>query len=178
MTKTDTLYRTQRDHDLTFRHARPGDGLRVWQLVQQVGTLETNSAYFYLIFCTDFADTSVVAEHDGALVGALIGYRSPKDQAQAFCWQIGVLPDWQGKGVAGALLNHWLLLPALRTCTWLTATVATDNAASDHLFRRYASQRDIQCFISKHFTVDLLPEGHAPERLYRIGPLPERGQLL
>src|SRR5690606_29515259 len=91
---TDTDPNTSRkDPNLSFRAARPTDGAAIWQLVKATGKLELNSAYFYLVFATDFGDTCLVAEQNGRLVGAVIGYHPPRQPDAAFVWQVGVLPD-------------------------------------------------------------------------------------
>lgn len=157
--------------ELHYRCAKPEDALGVWKLIQSSGTLEPNTAYFYLIFCSDFSDTCLIAEFEGVPIGVIIGYHPPRRPATAFCWQIGVHPDWRGRGVASMLLAQWLALPANHDVRWLTATVATDNKASDRLFRSFAKHAQAACDVTEHFTVELLQPGHAPEPLYRIGPL-------
>jgi L-2,4-diaminobutyric acid acetyltransferase len=157
--------------DITFRQPNPTDGLAVWQAVQQAGTLEVNSAYFYLIFCTDFADTCLVAEYNGEVIGVVVGYHPPADPQTAFCWQIGMVPHWQGRGLGKRLLSAWLALPGNRDVNWVTATVAEDNAASDSLFRGLARDLGVACEVTPHFTESLLQPGHRPEPLYRIGPI-------
>ncbi len=144
----------------------------MWRLVQATGTLEVNSAYFYVLFATDFADTCLVAEHDGKLVGLVLGYHPPREPDTAFVWQVGLLPSYQGQGLGLRLLQQWLNLPANRRCQWLTATVAEDNPPSQALFRRFAREQESPCEERPHFTPDLFPGGdHAPENLFRIGPL-------
>ena len=44
-------------HSFRYRSAVPSDGASLWHLVQAAGTLELNSAYFYLLFATDFGRT-------------------------------------------------------------------------------------------------------------------------
>lgn len=171
MSEADTKYRDQIKPKLRYRNTTPQDSLAVWQLVQDSGTLEANTAYFYLIFCSDFAQTCLIAEFDDEVVGVVIGYHPPTEPATAFCWQIGVHPDWRGQGVASELLRHWLNQPANQTVRWLTATVAVDNPASDRLFRRFAQKHHCPCEVREHFTASLLAPGNAPEPLYRIGPL-------
>lgn len=156
---------------LVFRSTRPADGAAVWRLVQATGTLELNSPYFYLLLATDFGDTCLVAEQDGVLVGAVIGYHPPRESATAFVWQIGVLPSHRGQGLGLALLQAWLALPANAGCTWVTATVADDNTASQALFRRLASEMETDCEVREHFTSDLFAQHHPAEPLFRIGPL-------
>jgi L-2,4-diaminobutyric acid acetyltransferase len=158
-------------HSFRYRSAVPSDGASLWRLVQAAGTLELNSAYFYLLFATDFGRTCLIAEEAGEVVGAVIGYHPPEQADTAFVWQVGLLPRLQGQGLGVWLLQRWIALPANRSCRWVTATVADDNAASQALFRRFAQQSNTQCHVQAHFTADLFPVGHPPEPLYRVGPI-------
>lgn len=158
-------------HTLQFRTPNPNDGTSLWQLVQATGTLEANSAYFYVLLAADFADTCLLAEQDGQLVGTVVGYHPPRESSTAFVWQVGVHPSHQGRGLGLQLLQHWLALPANVGCRWVTATVADDNIASQALFHRFARERNAPCHTSPHFGAELFPPGHAAEPLYRIGPL-------
>lgn len=171
MSETDQTALNESTSVTTFRSATPQDGLDVWQLVAQVGTLELNTAYFYVLFCTDFSDTCLVAHRQGRLVGAIIGYRPPKQTDTLFCWQIGVAPDCQGQGLGNRMLKAWLSLPGNRNTRWISATVADDNQPSDRLFRRLARDLGVACQVTPYFTEDLMPTGHRPEPLYRIGPI-------
>lgn len=154
-----------------FRTARPDDGAALWRLVKATGALELNSAYFYLLFATDFGDTCLVAERDGRIVGAVVGYHPPRRSDTAFVWQIGVLPEFHGQGLGSKLLQQWISLPANRGCKWVTATVADDNTASQALFRRFTRDKGTHCEVSPLFTPELFPCPHPAEPLYRIGPL-------
>jgi L-2,4-diaminobutyric acid acetyltransferase len=159
-------------HALTFRSAQPRDGAALWRLIQATGTLELNSAYFYLLFATDFGGTCLVAEQGGEVVGAVIGCHPPEQPRTAFVWQVGLLPRLRGKGLGVELLQRWIELPANQDRLWVTATVAEDNAASQALFQRFARQQGTECNVQTHFTADLFPVDHPPEPLYRVGPLP------
>jgi L-2,4-diaminobutyric acid acetyltransferase len=141
-------------HAIQFRSAQPSDGASLWHLVQQAGTLELNSAYFYLLFATDFGRTCLIAEEAGEVVGAVIGYHPPDQTETAFVWQVGVLPKLHGQGLGVELLKRWIALPANRSCRWVTATVAEDT----------------ECRTQTHFTADLFPIEHPPEPLVRVGP--------
>ncbi len=174
MTPTDST-ETSLSTTFCFRSAQPSDGAALWHLVRATGTLETNSAYFYVLFATDFGATCLLAESpDGELAGAVIGYHPPAHPDTAFVWQVGVLPRWQGQGLGLALLQQWLALPANARCRWVTATVAEDNAASQALFRRLARAHGTSCDVRPHFTPDLFPIDHPAEPLFRVGPI-ERG---
>jgi len=160
-------------HDgITFRSATVRDGAALWRLVREAGTLEANTAYFYLVFASDFGGTCLIAERAGGPVGAVIGYRPPREPEAAFVWQIGVARSERGRGLGKALLRRWLELPAVRDARWLTATVSDDNAPSRRLFAAMARELGVACTVLPHFTEDLFPAGHPAEPLYRIGPLP------
>lgn len=170
MTQSD---RPTYTHSLSVqcRSARPSDGAGAWRLVRETGALELNSPYFYLLLATDFGDTCLVAEHDGQMVGLVIGYHPPREADTAFVWQIGVLPTYRGQGLGLRLLQAWLQLPANAHCRWVTATVAEDNAASQALFRRLAAEHGTACSVQAHFTPDQFPQEHPAEPLYRVGPI-------
>lgn len=173
MTDTDRSTRQTTD-DIRFRAAGPDDGAAIWRLVQATGTLELNSAYFYLLFATDFGDTCLVAERGGQMAGVVIGYHPPRHADTAFVWQVGVLPEMRGHGLGLRLLQEWLELPANRECRWVTATVAADNPASLALFRRLARERRTACEELPHFRSEQFPHDHPAEPLLRIGPIERR----
>ena len=158
-------------NNIHFRTPSIEDGTAVWQLVQATGTLEVNTAYFYLIFCEEFQNTCLLAEHDGQVVGVVLGFRRPKSIDTLFCWQIGVLPSVRGQGLAKQMLKAWLRLAGNDSVIHVQATVAKDNPASDRLFRAFARDLGAQCNITPWLTSPLLPSGHSDEPLYDISPI-------
>ena len=161
---------TMSTEELTYRPARPEDGAALWRLVRDAGTLELNSAYFYLIFAMDFGDTCLIAEHGEEVLGAVVGYRPPRDPEAAFVWQVGVSPKMRGQGLGKRLLREWMQLPGVRSARWMTATITADNEPSLRLFRGFARDAGLECSDHPHFTEDFFPEPHPAERLFRIGP--------
>lgn len=170
MTQTDRTTHTSPSPFL-FRSAGPDDGAAVWRLVQATGALELNSTYCYLLLVHDFGDTCLIAEQDGEVVGVVLGYHPPRKPDTAFVWQVGVLPALRGRGLGMRMLQAWLALPTNADCTWVTATVAEDNPASQALFGRLAATHHTGCEVLPHFRADQFPPGHPAEPLYRIGPL-------
>ena len=163
--------------NLRFRAPRPEDGVAVWRTVCEAGTLEPNTSYFYLIFCTDFSDTCLIALDGDDIAGVLVGYQPPNEPKTAFCWQIGVLPAWRGQGLGKRMLSSWLDLPGNQDVQWVTATVADDNEASEHLFQSFAKSLGVTCSVTPHFTEHHFPPGHSPEPMYRIGPINRDARL-
>lgn len=154
-----------------FRAARPEDGQAMWALVKDMGGLELNTAYFYILYCIDFADSCVVAEVDGELAGFVLGHRPPRRPDAVFVWQVGVAPWMRKQGLAGRLLDA-LLAQQPASVRWLEASVTPGNAASRSLFRALARRHDCDCQDSDFMPAGLFPGGgHEAEDLFRIGPL-------
>lgn len=171
MSETEYARTVTAGSSIVFRSPQVADGVGLWRAVEKAGTLEQNTAYFYLIFCSDFADTCLVAQDGDEIAGFVIGYHPPNESSTAFVWQVGVLPAWRGQGLGKRMLDAWLELPANRHVRWVTATVADDNVASEQLFKRFAKSRGVRCEISPHFDEWHFPAGHRPEPIYRIGPI-------
>src|SRR5690606_38843738 len=76
--------------ELRLRMPRAEDGPRVSQLIASSPPLDVNSAYCNLLQCTDFSETCVLAERDGALLGWISAYRPPNAPELLFVWQVAV----------------------------------------------------------------------------------------
>ena len=75
---------------ITFRGPAASDAADLWRLARDSGSLDLNSPYAYLMWCTDFADTAVVATDGDEVVGFVVGHRPPTDPDSAFVWQVAV----------------------------------------------------------------------------------------
>ncbi len=80
----------------------------MWELVRDSNQLDLNSAYSYLMLSKYFADSCVIVEEDGRLIGFISGFRLPTDYNSLFIWQIAVSEHYRGKGI-GIELIHFLL---------------------------------------------------------------------
>ncbi|GGI06424.1 diaminobutyrate acetyltransferase [Egicoccus halophilus] len=163
---------------IRFRGPAASDAADVWRLARDSGALDLNSPYAYLLWCTDFATTTVLAEDaTDRRVGFVGGYRPPTDPEAAFVWQVAVAADQRGRGLGRRLLDAFLSRPGTRDGRWLTATVTPSNAASLALFRGYADARGVGCDEHERFPAEVFPAEagvHEPELALRIGPLPPR----
>lgn len=157
-------------HKTTLRRPRAEDGPALHRLVKRCPPLDENSRYCNLLQVTHFADSSVVAERDGQLLGFVTGYRVPDRDDVLFVWQVGVGPEGRGRGLAGRMLTA--LLDRLDGIEHLETTVTPDNAASRRVFERFARDRDAPLERSVLFHRDAhFEQAHDDEVLYRIGPL-------
>ncbi|HUH01510.1 MAG TPA: diaminobutyrate acetyltransferase [Kofleriaceae bacterium] len=151
-----------------LRSPRAGDAPAVWQLIGDAGTLERNTAYAYVLLCTHFAETCVVAEQGDQLVGVVCAYRPPGRDDTLFVWQVGVHPSMRGRGLGRRLLDAAVTRAGAR---FLEATVAPSNEASRRLFGGFARVRGATCEIRPGFAGELFAAGHEDEDLFHIGPL-------
>ncbi len=157
--------------ELTYRPAHPKDGANLWKLIGDIGTLERNSSYCYLMMARMFSDTCVVAEFHGRPVGLVVGFCPPGRRDTAFVWQVGVHPDFRGAGLATGLLTQLLEQTG---AAYLEATVGVSNASSRALFTGFGRRAGAACRIDPYFTEADFPESHEAEQLYRLGPVERR----
>ncbi|MFI5608330.1 diaminobutyrate acetyltransferase [Amycolatopsis sp. NPDC051903] len=151
------------------------DGAALWRIARDSQKLDLNSPYAYLLWCRDFAESSVVARVDGAVVGFVIAYRRPTEPDVALVWQVAVDASQRGKGLAGQLLDALYSRLVDNGVRYLETTITPDNEASIRLFASFAKRWNASLDRSRLFETVDFPEdgegGHEPEDLYRIGPL-------
>ncbi|WP_033294447.1 diaminobutyrate acetyltransferase [Amycolatopsis jejuensis] len=155
------------------------DGAALWRIARDSQKLDLNSPYAYLLWCRDFAETSVVARVDGAPVGFVIAYRRPAQPDAALVWQVAVDASQRGKGLAGQLLDSLYTRLVDDGVRYLETTITPDNEASIRLFASFAKRWNAALESGELFAADDFPEGegHAAEDLYRIGPLLRTGTV-
>ncbi|MPY35005.1 diaminobutyrate acetyltransferase [Streptomyces adustus] len=160
--------------DLHFDRPSVSDGAALWRIAKDSGTLDLNSSYSYLLWCRDFAGTSAVARgEDGRPVGFVTGYVRPERPHTLLVWQVAVDRTHRGRGLAGSLLDGLTArIAAEHPLTCVETTITPDNTASERLFTSYAARHGAAVTREVLFAADHFPDGpHAPEVLYRIGPL-------
>ncbi|MGW2824857.1 diaminobutyrate acetyltransferase [Streptomyces sp. NPDC001443] len=160
--------------DLLIDRPSVSDGADLWRIAKDSGTLDLNSSYSYLLWCRDFAGTSAVARGgDGRPVGFVTGYVRPERPHTLLVWQVAVDRAHRGRGLAAALLDGLTArISAEHPLTCVETTITPDNTASERLFTSYAARHGAGVTREVLFAADHFPDGpHAPEVLYRIGPL-------
>ncbi|MFE3251968.1 diaminobutyrate acetyltransferase [Streptomyces sp. NPDC059209] len=169
---------------------RVEDGAAIWRIARDSEVLDLNSSYSYLLWCRDFAATSVVARgtrddassdtgsgpesgSDGAPIAFVTGYIRPERPEALVVWQVAVDRAHRGKGLAGTLLDELTRrVTEEQGVTSVETTVTPDNIASDRMFHAYSERHGATLEREVLFEGELFPDGgHQPEVLYRIGPL-------
>ncbi|MGW0821178.1 diaminobutyrate acetyltransferase [Streptomyces sp. NPDC002845] len=162
------------------------DGAALWRIARDSRTLDLNSSYSYLLWCRDFAGTSVVArDATGEPVGFITAYVRPDQPGTLLVWQVAVDAAYRGRGLAAALLDGLTAQVARRhPLTTVETTITPGNTASERLFASFAERHGARVTTQVLFDTDLFPDSpndptdpsgahdpHDPEVLYRIGPL-------
>lgn len=157
---------------LTFRQPERRDGAVLHDLIAACPPLDLNSRYAYLLVCEHFAETSVIVEQEGAIVGAVTAYIPPNQPDTLFVWQVAVAETMRGRKLASRMLEHLLTHCVKTRCLrWMEATISPSNEASRNLFIQLAARHDVGITTTTLFTArDFGSSNHEEEQLYRIGP--------
>lgn len=148
------------------------DGTPVHNLIRKSAFLDDNSLYCYLLLCTHFAETSVVATMGEQIVGVVTAYVPPQQPDTLFVWQVAVDTPAQNRGVASRMLNHILERKSCSTVRFVETTVTKDNAASRAMFASLARRHDTDTSESIMFDRHThFLNLHDTEYKLRIGPL-------
>jgi len=164
----DNIRRMSRPN-VTFRKPTAEDGAAVWRLVSDCKPLDENSMYCNLIQCEHFADTCVLAELDGEVVGWISGHVPPSDPGTIFVWQVAVSASARGMGLGLRMLDALMRREACAGVNGMQTTITSDNAASWGLFRKFARRMGAPLGSAPHFRKDAHFDGeHATEYLVTI----------
>ncbi|GAA2574146.1 diaminobutyrate acetyltransferase [Pseudonocardia hydrocarbonoxydans] len=144
------------------------DGVALWKIATASRALDVNSRYAYVLWCRDFAATSIVARLDDRVVGFVTGYLRPERPDTLFVWQVAVDEAARGRRAAATMLDD---LVARVGVPYLETTVTDDNAASLAMFSGLAERTGAPMERTALFGPAELGAEHDPEFLYRIGPM-------
>ncbi len=155
---------------LTFRAPEPEDGSAVWELIRSCGPLDDNSMYCNLLQCDHFAETCVLAELGGEVVGWVSAYLVPSDPETLLVWQVAVSEKARGQGVAKRMLAHLIGREICAHVQRLNTTITRNNAASWALFRAFAEEMDAPLVSEPHYEREAHFDGrHPTEHMVKIG---------
>lgn len=172
ISKDRSRHKAGRKGAVSFRRPTSTDGASVWNLIGDLDALDDNSMYCNLLQCTHFAETCVVAELDGDVIGWVSAYLPPAKSGTLFVWQVAVAPEARGRGLAKAMLRDLLKRGVCEDVTHMESTITKDNEASWALFRSIAGEIEGDLNHNPHFQRDQHFDGeHATEHLVRIGPI-------
>ena len=163
---------SQSNDDIILRQPGTEDGFAIFKLIQQSPPLDLNSCYSYLLLCTHWRDTCVVATHKGKIAGFISAYIPPNQPDTLFVWQVAVDKEQRGKGLAMKMLENLLNREKTTNISYMETTITPDNSASHSLFKRFSDTHHAPLNIGMGYSAeDFGDSDHLPELLYRIGPI-------
>lgn len=157
------------ENGVVVRTTTLDDGPALFQMARDAKGLDLNSSYSYALMGWMFGDTCLIAEDDSGPLGFVVGFRPPLRPSSIFVWQIGVLPEARGRGVATTLLEAFLEHDP--PPKMLEATVTPSNRASRRMFAALARKRGAEMVERPLMSARVLAGEHEPEHLIEIGPL-------
>ncbi|MGE0407848.1 MAG: diaminobutyrate acetyltransferase [Amphiplicatus sp.] len=159
-----------RNASLSFRRPAKADGEKIRRLIKSCPPLDENSLYCTFLQCTHFADSCVVAERSGEIVGWVSGYFLPDDPQTLFIWQVAVAPSARGLGLGKEMIVA-LLSAGGQQAGRLQTTITPSNKASWAVFASLA--RALNAPMSEEAFLDREADFNGrqeTERLVTIGP--------
>jgi L-2,4-diaminobutyric acid acetyltransferase len=161
-----------RMHRSELRRPRLTDGVAVHRLILRCSPVDEESRYCNLLRCTHFADTCVVAERDGEIVGFVSAYVEPSQPDTLFVWRVVVAPEHRGQGLTAAMLGALLARETCRDITHLETSITPKNQTSWRSFHSAARQWGAKVFAQPWLDRERDFEGEREsEFLLRIGPI-------
>lgn len=155
--------------DVSFRKPKKSDGADVWRLIAGTGKLDENSMYCNLLQCDHFADTCIIAELNGEIVGWISGYIQPDASKTFFVWQVAVSEKARGRGIAKRMLAELMRRKECAEIERVQTTITKDNDASWALFRSFAKQSGAELQDRPYFREDEHFDGeHDTEHMVTI----------
>ena len=167
----DTVVKDNGRPNLRFGPPGIDDGILLWQLARDSAALDVNSRYSYLLWCRDFAASSVTVRDGSRLAGFITGFIRPQAPDTLFVWQVAVADSHRRRGLARRMLDHLVTRLAPGGVNYVEATVTPDNTPSTRLFTSFATAHGANLTRDELFSETTLGDGHSAEVLFRIGPL-------
>ncbi len=155
---------------MTLRPPVTHDAKIIWELARNSEIVDSNPAYFYLLWCHEFANTSIVATVDDQVMAFLLGYLRQDLPDTLVVWQAGVDPAYRVFGLRLCMLNEVIDRNVDRGVNFFETTAGLDDKAIIRVVERFACQRAARVVKQILFGADQFPDEHATEMLYSVGP--------
>ena len=122
-----------------IRNVTANDGAIMRKLAHECGTLDLHTPYTYWVNACYQSESCFVAEEDGKPIGYIMAVDAPD---VVFIWQIGIVPEWRGKGLADRLITKCVDYATKKNKN-IEVTIAADNRASYRAFKKACDKRNI-----------------------------------
>jgi len=116
--------------NLTLRHVETSDYQHVISVLNDWWGGRNMSDMLPKLFFIHFRSTSFIAEHDGRIVGFIIGFLSQTFHHEAYIHFSGVHPDFRRKGVASCLYRQFFDAARRHGCSMVRLVTSPVNKGS------------------------------------------------
>lgn len=159
------------ESSIQFRHPQLADGLALYELVKACPPLDLNSSYLYFLQASHFAETCLLAEQNGEIVGFVSAYRRPDNMQDLFIWQVAVAAQARGQGLGRQLVSQ-LIAAQINTgqpLNSVSCTISPSNLASQGLFKSLAEQHRLLIKRESFIEAEQFgAQGHEAEDTYTL----------
>ena len=105
--------------------------------------LDLHTPFTYWILSEYFNNTCLVLEDEETIFGYTGGMKSSSKEGVFYLWQIGLLPNYRGKGYFGLLLDRVIEEAKKTGCHSLEFSVLSNNYQSINAFSNYAKEKGL-----------------------------------
>jgi L-2,4-diaminobutyric acid acetyltransferase len=160
----------------SLRLPRPQDAAQVTELARNAKQAVLGRLLKDLAAFDRYMETSIVAELDDELVGAVLAYTLPYDPETLFIWHVGIADGEKNKGLSSLMLGQLMRRQACAGITRVQTIIPSSDGHAWTLFRRFAKWQHSRLQIQPFYTKELsLSERHDNDNVVTIR-LAERRQ--
>lgn len=156
-----------------FIHPSIEDAPYIYQLAQQTPQLDSYPEYFYLLWCRDFKNTSLIVKKNNYIEGFIIGYMRPNEPSTLLIWQQAMDKRILNKGVGIKLLHKLTNTCKALGTKHIEATISPENKSAERTLIGISRLLDTNIEKKEIFSQSHFNESHHEEILVRVGPFEE-----
>ena len=129
---------------MKIRLARFDDFESIFDLIGKCTPyLVQHTEFTYVLLFRYFPDFCRVLTSNDQIVGYVGGFTATPKSSSSYLWQLGILPEYQGKGLASQLLSDFVEQARLHNCNRIEFSIEPDNENSLKAFQAYADSENI-----------------------------------
>jgi L-2,4-diaminobutyric acid acetyltransferase len=137
-----------------IRVSEPGDAGALYHLAARLAPLTVHTPYTYWVLCTYGVGHCFLAIKDSEPVGFVTGFLSSAQPYVMLVWQVGVVPELRGTGLADRLLDRLAEAARAEGAVRIDATIAEKNSSAKAAFERLAKRVDSRLRPIEHVNFD------------------------
>jgi L-2,4-diaminobutyric acid acetyltransferase len=128
---------------MKIRNITEGDIGSIREFVDYCKPLDLHTHFTYWILAKYFRNTCFVIEEGDRIIAYTGGVRGSVDSENLYLWQIGIAPEYRGKGYFAVLLDKIIISAVKLGCKTIQFSMILDNGASYNAFLKYAQDNNI-----------------------------------